>query len=51
MRPRFEPANHGQHARAKDRLVLELWNVRQDRITIAIEILSQTMFGDMDRQV
>ena len=32
-------------------MVLELWNVRQNRITIAIEVLSQPMFGDMDRQV
>ena len=50
MSARLQPANHGQHSRTKD-WPTESWNVRQNNAAIPIEILTETMFGDMNRQI
>ena len=51
MGTRFQPADHGQHARPEDRSPFEFGYPGEDRFSVGRQVLAKLMFGDMDRYV
>ena len=51
MGTRLEPADHREHSRAKDRLIQEFWHVGHVCFARGVCVLSEPVFGHVDRQV
>ena len=51
MGPRLKPADHRQHAWVEDWLIPEFGHMGQEDLAMAVYVLTQLMFGNVDWQV